>query len=218
MNNSALRIVRQGGLTALLALAACAQYPNGTVPTVETITMSSAVQEAAKHYPPLFLGGNVRPSDGSIPLSCPKAGGVVEQRGGPTMEYFGADPSDPDLCVMRVGGEMVKAWYGIWVTAWPGAENARPALRQIFHGKTGDVTGFDTNMMVGLQFHDLIRNEGVEGHSAAWPDLPCGQDLPLPGRIRRQRLPFGQHRLEGRADRAADLWDVSAYFWRAGGG
>lgn len=63
---------------------------------------------------------------------------------------------------MKVNGETVKAWYDIWLTDWPGAADARPALRQVIHGPSGTVAGFDTHMLTGLQWHDLVRNEGIE--------------------------------------------------------
>lgn len=117
----------------------------------------------AANYPPMILGGNVRATDGTdLPRSCAAAGARVEQKGGPTFEFAGADPSDPDLCVMKVGGEAVKAWYGIWLTEWPGAADARIALRQVIRGPSGTVAGFDTTMTPGLRWHDLVRNEGVE--------------------------------------------------------
>ncbi len=143
----------------LMTLAACATatlpgHPDWPYP----------LQQAAGRYPPLIMGPGVYPADGTqIVLSCPRPGGKVEQRGGPTMEYLGADPSNPDLCVMRIDGQVTKAWYGIWDTSWPGVEQARPALARIIHGRTGDVEGFDTIMLPGvLEYHDLIRNEGIE--------------------------------------------------------
>jgi hypothetical protein len=146
-------------LPVLLALAACAVPAT----TQTSAGWSPALQEASRNYPPLILGRNVYADDGSIPLSCPKPGGRVEQRGGPTMEYFGADPSSPDLCVMKIGGEATQAWYGIWVTEWPNADLGRAVLRQIIHGHTGEIGGFDTVTVPGrLQWHDLIRNEGIE--------------------------------------------------------
>ena len=122
-----------------------------------------ALQEAAGRYPPYFLGANVRAADGAGPhaRAC-AAGGRVEQKGGPAFDYLGASARDPALCRMRVGGDEVEAWYGIWLTSWPGAEQAKPALRQVIEGKTGLILGFDVRMGPGLAFHDLIRNEGVE--------------------------------------------------------
>jgi hypothetical protein len=145
-------------LPVLLALAACAAPPA----LIQTTGWSPALQQASQNYPPLILGANVHSDNGEIPLSCPKTGGRVEQRGGPTMEYFGADPSDPDLCVMQIGGQPAKAWYGIWVTDWASAAEGRAALRQIIHGHTGEIAGFDTVMLPGLQWHDFVRNEGTE--------------------------------------------------------
>ena len=138
----------------LLALAGCAGVQGNLPP---------GVQGAAANYPPMILGGTVHATDGSdIPLACAAPGARVEQKGGPTFEFAGADPSEPDLCVMKVNGETVKAWYDIWLTDWPGAADARPALRQVIHGPSGTVAGFDTHMLTGLQWHDLVRNEGVE--------------------------------------------------------
>ncbi len=112
------------------------------------VRLPAAVQGAAANYPPMILGGNVHATDGSdVPLSCAAAGAKVEQKGGPTFEFGGADPSDPDLCVMTVSGETVKAWYDIWLTDWPGAADGRAALRQVIHGPSGTVAGFDTQML-----------------------------------------------------------------------
>jgi hypothetical protein len=125
---------------------------------------SDGLAQARLDYPPLFIGANVQPLDGSgpYPLSCPPAGTRVEQKGGPTMEYFGASPDNADLCRMRIGGEDFQGWYGIWLTDWTGADQAYPALKQIIHSVTGTIVGFDTRMQPGLQWHDMIRNEGVE--------------------------------------------------------
>lgn len=78
------------------------------------------------------------------------------------MEYLGAVPGKPDLCRMRVGGEAVQGWYGIWLTDWPGAADAYPALTRAMRGGTGAIEGLDVDMGPGYAFHDLIRNEGVE--------------------------------------------------------
>ncbi len=143
-----------GWLLLALAASGCAGVP---------ANLPAAVQGAAANYPPMVLGRNVRATDGSeAPRSCPATGARVEQKGGPAFEYAGSDPSDPDLCIMKIGDDTVKAWYGIWVTDWPGADNGHAALRQVLHGSSGTVAGFDTNMLPGLQWHDLVRNEGVE--------------------------------------------------------
>ncbi len=119
---------------------------------------------AARRYPPLVLGGNVRATNGSPPYArpCPDAGARVEQRGGPAFEYLGASSANPDLCRMRVGSDVVEGWYAIWLTDWPGVEDAIPALRRVIQGRTGTVAGFDVRMAPGSQWHDLIRNEGIE--------------------------------------------------------
>ena len=123
---------------------------------------SSALDQAARNYPPLIVTGTVFPADGSVPRSCPAPGGRVEQKGGPTMNYLGTDPSNPDLCRLNIAGDTVLAWYGIWLTEWPGAANAYPALRSLMQGETGQILGFDTNMNPQRLYHDLMRNEGIE--------------------------------------------------------
>ncbi len=123
----------------------------------------SGLQQAARNYPPLIIGANTEAVSGPVAVrSCPAPGGRVEQKGGPTFEYLGASPKSPDLCRMRVGGETAEGWYGIWLTDWPGAEQAYPALTRAMQGGAGTVEAFDVRMAPGYQYHDLIRNEGVE--------------------------------------------------------
>ncbi len=142
---------------AVLALGGCSA---GGAPSAP---VQGGAARAAANYPPMVLGGNVHATDGhERPLSCAAAGARVEQKGGPSFVFGGADPADPDLCRMTVGGEPVRAWYDIWLTDWPGAGQARPALRQVIEGPSGTIAGFDTVMGPGLHFHDLVRNEGVE--------------------------------------------------------
>jgi len=86
----------------------------------------------------------------------------VEQKGGPTFEYLGASPASPDLCRIQIGGETAEGWYGIWLTSWPGAEAAYPALTRVMRDGTGSVEAFDVRMAPGYHFHDLIRNEGYD--------------------------------------------------------
>lgn len=159
-------------LTAALALvasppAARAQITLGASPPTPVSAAASgpaALEAAVANFPPLILFANVRattPQD-PVPRACPAPGGRIEQKGGPTMEFLGSVPGRPELCRMRVGGEEVEAWYGIWVTGWPGADPARRGLERIMHARTGDVVGFDTVAGPGLQWHDLIRQDGIE--------------------------------------------------------
>ena len=124
---------------------------------------NAGLAAAVRNYPPLILGANTQPANGTGPyaLSCP-TGGRVEQRGGRVTEYLGADPASPELCRMRVDGQEVAAWYGIWLTTWPGADMARAAFDRLIHGRTGAVEAFDVVMSPDLAFHDIMRNEGVE--------------------------------------------------------
>lgn len=125
---------------------------------------SPGLDAAARNYPPFVLGANVRATDGSPPYAraCPPAGSRVEQVGGPAFQYLGASPANPELCRIRIGSDTVEAWQAIWLTAWPGADTARPLLKQVIEGRTGTVVGLDVRMMPGLQWHDLMRNEGIE--------------------------------------------------------
>ncbi len=111
----------------------------------------------------MILGGNVHPTTGAeVPRACPAAGSRIEQKGGPSFDYLGADPANPAICVMRVDGQVVRGWYAIWLLDWPGAATAGPALGRLMHGRSGDVEALETNMAPGYDFYDLMRNEGVE--------------------------------------------------------
>ena len=150
----------------LLAGPAAAQTPAPPTPAAPASSpQTTALEGALRNYPPFGVGANVHGdfAPGSfVPRSCPPAGSRVEQKGGPTMEYNGASPTDPDLCLMKVGGEEVQAWYGIWATTWPGADYARRALQKAMGSRTGDVVGFDTVATPEVKWHDLIRLEGIE--------------------------------------------------------
>ena len=124
----------------------------------------TGLEQARRNFPPMILGTNTRPADGVAPFAraCPVAGSRVEQRGGPAFEYLGASHANPALCRMRVGGQVVEAWHAIWLLNWPGADAAYAALTRLIQGRTGDVEAFDVRMAPGLQWHDLIRNEGIE--------------------------------------------------------
>ena len=140
----------------LLALAGC----SGTTATTQ---FGPGVQAAADNYPRMILGLNVHATDGhERPLSCAAAGSRVEQKGGSVFAFGGADAADPDLCLMSVDGQRARAWYDIWLTDWPGADQARPLLRRVIDGPSGTVVGFDNLVAPGHHYHDLMRNEGIE--------------------------------------------------------
>ncbi|MBV8914655.1 MAG: hypothetical protein JOZ05_16640 [Acetobacteraceae bacterium] len=151
--------MRALGLTTLLVLAACAAPQAGP-----TAPINPGLAQARANYPPLIIGANTGPADGSPPYarSCPPSGSVLEQKGGPTFEYLGASPQNPDLCRIRVGNDTVEGWYGIWLTDWPGQQMAYPSLGRLIRGRTGDIEGFDVRMAPGYEYHDLMRNEGIE--------------------------------------------------------
>ena len=146
---------------AMAALVLAAAVPAAAQDAAHKPAHNPGLDAAARRYPPIITGVNTRPADGTPPLSCPAAGARVETKGGPTFEYLGTTDT-PDLCRMRIGGEEVQAWYGIWLTSWPGADNAHPALKQVMSGHTGDAVGFDVRMSPGHAYHDLVRNEGIE--------------------------------------------------------
>ncbi len=145
------------GLLGVAAVAALLARPGWAQPAGG----AAGWQAALPNYPSLIMGLNVRPADGTLPRSCP-AGGRVDTKGGPAFEYLGASPSNPDLCRMRVGGQAMEVWYGIWATDWPGAAEAYLALKRVITGRTGDVSGLDVRAGPGAQWHDLMRNEGIE--------------------------------------------------------
>jgi len=153
--------MRALGLATLLLLSGCMtryefQQP-GAVPF-----RTGDLQQAIRNYPPLLMGANVHDATGTPPRSCPRSGSRVEQKGGPAFDYLGASPTNPDLCRVRMGPDTAELWYGIWETDWPGADVAYPALKRIFAAQTGAIEAFDVRMAPGREYHDLIRNEGVE--------------------------------------------------------
>jgi hypothetical protein len=141
----------------LFALAACANA--GT-----QVGGNTPLSEAVRNFPPMIIGANVHPTDGSgpYPRPCPAAGSRVEVAGQPAMEFLGASPSNPDLCRMRIDGDTFYAWYGIWGEDWPGGAASYPALKRIIHGRTGDIAAWDTVVSSGVEWHEVTRNEGIE--------------------------------------------------------
>lgn len=63
---------------------------------------------------------------------------------------------------MRFDGEPASGWYGIWLTLWPGAEQASTAMGRVIRGHIGDTEGFVVRMSAGRTYYDILRNEGVE--------------------------------------------------------
>ncbi len=98
----------------------------------------------------------------AAPPPCPPAFGVVARSVGPAAIYLGADPADPELCRMKRGNDVAEFYFGIWNKAWPGAEAARRAFRTIYAGPPGTSVTFDVSAGPGLQWHDTLRNGGME--------------------------------------------------------
>jgi hypothetical protein len=127
----------------------------------------------------------VSPAPTVNPVACATAPATVERTTGLLVEYLGADPSDPELCLSRRGGKPFPAWFGVWATEWWGAGDARIALRTVLYGPPGTVARFDTNAGPGLRWHETLINEGVE-------------DIPLLGRrYRTQRIAHEREGFDG---------------------
>ena len=147
--------------------------PPSAVPAGPVPNPTAAGLESALHnFPPMVLGANVQPTlamGGLMPPGCPAAGSRIEQKGGPSIEFLGTVADQPDLCRERLGERETQAWFGIWDTAWPGADFAYRALQRVQRSRTGDAVGFDTVVSGPQQggppvvaWHDLIRHEGIE--------------------------------------------------------
>jgi hypothetical protein len=128
------------------------------------MAQDSGLEAARGRFPPLIMGPGVQRADGAGPFArpCPPAGSRVEQRGGPTIQYDGADPTNPNLCRMRFNGQQATGWFGIWLTSWPGAEDASTAMGRIIRGRTGDTEAFVVRMSPERRYYDILRNEGIE--------------------------------------------------------
>lgn len=114
--------------------------------------------------PPIDVGPGILAVDGTgpYPPSCPKAGTTVQRGALPAIEYLGASANEPALCLVRIAGSALAMFYGIWAEAWPGSAEAREALKNVIHGKTGSSVTFDTYMGPTAQWHDVLRNDGLE--------------------------------------------------------
>ena len=96
------------------------------------------------------------------PAICPPAGSRVEENIGITLVYLGTVPGHPDLCREQRGQAVGDYYYGVWMTSWPGASEAKLALRRVIFGPPGTVARFDTIEGPSLKWHETLRNEGYE--------------------------------------------------------
>ncbi len=102
------------------------------------------------------------------PPPCPTAMGVVDRTAGPTMVYLPADPARPEACrIVLPGGAVGEFWYGSWKTDWPGADQARLAIRKIYASPPGTEEKFDTVAAPGFAWHETIRHDGYENLNMA---------------------------------------------------
>ena len=63
---------------------------------------------------------------------------------------------------MRFDGHLATGWFGIWLTVWPGADQAGAAMSHIIRGRTGATEGFVVRMSADRTYYDVLRNEGLE--------------------------------------------------------
>ncbi len=63
---------------------------------------------------------------------------------------------------MKRGDQIETFHFGTWNTAWPGAEAAARAFKQVYAGPPGTSVTFDVSAGPGLQWHDTIANGGTE--------------------------------------------------------
>jgi hypothetical protein len=128
------------------------------------LACACGVAVAQVAVPPMDTGPGIWATDGSgpAPPACPRAGTVVQRGMLPAIEYRGAAPDDPALCLVRIGTTDLPMYFGMWAREWPGSAAARDAIGRAIHGPTGKAIIFDTSMAPGLQWHDVIRNEGLE--------------------------------------------------------
>lgn len=146
------------GTLLMSGLAAAAAL---TEPAASQAT--TGLEQAVQNFPQLIIGANTRVTDGTGPFArpCPD-GGSVTQISGVTTSYHGSIPGRRTLCRVRIGGTDVEAWYGIWLTTWPGSDQAAAAMDRLIHGRTGQTEAFDVRMSPAFSFHDVLRNDGVE--------------------------------------------------------
>lgn len=146
-------------VTALLGTTSLVTALTGCATSQATTGLVAAV----RNYPPLIIGANTQVTTGSGPFArlC-SDGGSVRQTNGTLTVYLGSIPGRPSLCRMQIGETPVEAWDGIWLTTWPGADQAAVAMDHLIHGRTGDVEAFDVRLSPSFSFHDVMRNDGVE--------------------------------------------------------
>lgn len=134
-----------------------------------------ALPAAAQTTPPPDLSPGIKAATaaGPHPPACPRAGSHVERVGRPTVEYLGTRPGAASICRVRVAGTEFEAHDGIWALAWPGADAARDALNRVINGPTGTAVAFDTRAAPGLQWHEVIRNDGIETLHVAGQTRPA---------------------------------------------
>lgn len=122
---------------------------------------------------------------GPSPVVCTPPGGSVQHGNGSLVEYLGADPANPELCLSRRGGKPFAGWFGTWAAEWPGSDAAHPALRTVIAGPPGTIASFDTDAGPGLRWHETLINEGLE-------------DIKLLGQVyRTQRLAHEREGFDG---------------------
>jgi len=150
-------------LPALIVLQACAAQPPAAI--LQTISMPAADPSPAIR---------IAEGTGPMPPSCPAAGSKVMRSPGPPIEFRGAVAGNADLCrVSFGGGPEIPLYFGIWAEPWPGSAEAYSALKRVISGPAGTTVSFDTTAAPGAQWHDVLRNEGVEDLNVAGRARPA---------------------------------------------
>jgi len=109
---------------------------------------------------------------------CPAAGTVV-QRGAAgktyTWSYGGADPTNPEACVMTGNGKVASYLFGIVSTNNASAKDFAAAYTKVLSGPPGTATDFlsrDSPFGGGSSWHEHFENEALETLSIAGEPRP----------------------------------------------
>lgn len=88
--------------------------------------------------PAPVLGPGMQPYP--VQFSCPPAGTVVETNAG-QRRYYGADPVDPEMCIMERPEDVGRQWrlYSLFTPDAYNTDQLRAVLRQVFPLEAGKV-------------------------------------------------------------------------------
>jgi hypothetical protein len=86
---------------------------------------------------------------------------MARRSNGVVVNYFGADPSSPDLCIQEVNGRRSRLYMGLIRHDWEHAGKARNALRRTFEGPVGTIVTYDDLQTQGY-WRDTFAAEADE--------------------------------------------------------